>query len=168
MIPGRIKLFWLVALAMVVAAGAVTFVLVSKSRTEVGDLYRTYADMPGIDATFLHNFPLNDTLTIDVTILQATDSAGWERMKKDFAIADLPPEALPFVDPDAVMFKYAPKRDHSLPMDSVRLNNDYVVTSLGKWEISVFDIQKEEQIEAIMYYKLREQKSNKYKTKQIK
>ena len=157
MMPGKIKVFWLVSLVLVVAATAATAVKLWP-RVEVSDLYRTYADVPGIDATFLHNFPLNDTLTIDVTILQATDSAGWERLKKDFSIADLPPEALPFVDPDAVWFKYAPKRDHSLPMDSVRLNNDYVVTSLGKWEISVFDIQKEEQIEAIMYYKLREQK----------
>ena len=157
MMPGKIRAFWLVSLVLVVAAAAATVVRLWP-RVEVGDLYRTYADVPGIDATFLHNFPLNDTLTIDVTILQATDSAGWERLRKDFSIADLPPEALPFVDPDAVWFKYAPKRDHSLPMDSVRLNNDYVVTSLGKWEISVFDIQKEEQIEAIMYYKLREQK----------
>ena len=157
MMPGKIRAFWLVSLVLVVAAAAATVVRLWP-RVEVGDLYRTYADVPGIDATFLRNFPLNDTLTIDVTILHATDSAGWERLRKDFSIADLPPEALPFVDPDAVMFKYAPKRDHSLPMDSVRLNNDYVVTSLGKWEISVFDIQKEEQIEAIMYYKLREQK----------
>lgn len=167
MMPGKIRAFWLVSLVLVVAAAAATVVRLWP-RVEVGALYRTYADVPGIDATFLHNFPLNDTLTIDVTILQATDSAGWERLRKDFSIADLPPEALPFVAPDAVWFKYAPKRDHALPMDSVRLNNDYVVTSLGKWELSVFDIQKEEQIEAIMYYKLREQKSNKYKTKQIK
>lgn len=30
-------------------------------------------------ATFIRNFRINDSLTVDVILLQATDSAGWSK-----------------------------------------------------------------------------------------
>lgn len=150
MIPGRIKLFWLVSLAMVVAAGVVTFVLVSKPRVEVGDLYRTYADVPGIDATFLHNFPLNDTLTIDVTILQATDSAGWVLLLKDFDMTPPPPEVIEICGKDFIEMRQAPKNDYSGCRDTVLLNNDFIATSWYEKTIWVFVIETEEQYSAVL------------------
>ncbi|MBR4505919.1 MAG: hypothetical protein IKP21_04005, partial [Bacteroidales bacterium] len=44
---------------------------------EVSELYRAYMDTPGVDATFIRGFQVNDTVSVDVTLLQATDSAGW-------------------------------------------------------------------------------------------
>lgn len=51
---------------------------------ECSALYRHYAHADGIEATFLRGYQVNDTLSIDVTLLQATDSAGWIALKKDF------------------------------------------------------------------------------------
>ena len=51
---------------------------------ECSTLYRHYAHADGIEATFIHNYKVNDTLSIDITLLQATDSAGWIALKKDF------------------------------------------------------------------------------------
>ena len=127
-------------------------------------LYRTYADVPGIDATFLKNFPLNDTLTIDVTILQATDSAGWERLKADFSIKDYPPEALPYIDTAVASFKYAPKRDYTLEQDSVILNNDCIAISRSRRNVSVFDLQRKEQLDAILFYKVNQQNKKNHGT----
>ena len=51
-------------------------------------LYRHYAHADGIEATFIHNYKVNDTLSIDITLLQATDSAGWQHLRKDIKISD--------------------------------------------------------------------------------
>ncbi|MBR4506765.1 MAG: hypothetical protein IKP21_08325, partial [Bacteroidales bacterium] len=44
---------------------------------ECSELYRAYMDTPGVDATFIRGFQVNDTVSVDVTLLQTTDSAGW-------------------------------------------------------------------------------------------
>ena len=41
-------------------------------------LYRQWEHVDGVQATFIHNYPVNDTVSIDVTLLQATDPAGWD------------------------------------------------------------------------------------------
>jgi len=64
---------------------------------ECSDTYRRYKDVEGVAASFIKGFPVNDTLSLDVTTLQATDSAGWERLKKDFNISPIPPEVQAFV-----------------------------------------------------------------------
>ena len=53
---------------------------------ECSTLYRQYAHADGIEATFLRGYQVNDTLSIDVTLLQATDSAGWDLLQNDFSI----------------------------------------------------------------------------------
>ncbi|MBR4229526.1 MAG: hypothetical protein IKR83_02310 [Bacteroidales bacterium] len=55
---------------------------------ECSTLYRHYAHADGIEATFIHNYKVNDTLSIDITLLQATDSAGWQHLRKDIKISD--------------------------------------------------------------------------------
>ncbi len=55
---------------------------------ECSTLYRHYAHADGIEATFLRGYRVNDTLAIDVTLLQATDSAGWQHLRKDIKISD--------------------------------------------------------------------------------
>ena len=53
---------------------------------ECSALYRQYAHADGIEATFLRGYRVNDTLYIDVTLLQATDSISWGTLKKNFKI----------------------------------------------------------------------------------
>ena len=152
MIPGRIKLFWLVALVLVFATGSVSFILVSKPQTEADDLYRTYAAVPGIDATFLRNFPINDTLTIDVTILQATDSAGWERLIADFHIPDVPDRIQQMIDQgqDLITIRNVQKSDPTLPADIVDvLNNNVMATSRLYWTVCIFYTETEAEQDAV-------------------
>lgn len=47
---------------------------------ECSDVYRQYKDTPGIKASFIKDYPINDTTTIDVTMLQAQDSATWSEL----------------------------------------------------------------------------------------
>ncbi len=163
--PRHIKIFWRIvfALSLLTALAASLPFLWPRLFPSLyaTDAYRTYADRPGIDATCLHNFPLDDTLTIDVTILQATDSLGWETLKKDFNVKDFPPEVLSMTDSTSVSFKYAPKGDYSLPQDTVLLNNDVIVFSRHKHEILVFDIQNETQIDKLLSYRINNLKTKK-------
>ena len=53
---------------------------------EPSDLYRRYEHADGISAAFVKDYRVNDTLTLDVTLLQATDSAGWQQLIEDFEI----------------------------------------------------------------------------------
>ena len=50
------------------------------------EVYKRYSRAEGVRATYVKDFRVNDTLTVGVTLLEATDSAGWERMIKKFNI----------------------------------------------------------------------------------
>ena len=53
----------------------------------VSDLYRRYEHADGIAASYIHNFPVNDTVFVDVTLLETKDTALWDSLCKDFGIA---------------------------------------------------------------------------------
>ena len=51
------------------------------------EVYRRYAHVEGVEAAFVKGFPINDTLGVDVTLIRATDSAGWDYLMKVFHIS---------------------------------------------------------------------------------
>lgn len=53
---------------------------------ECSALYRSYLHRPGIQSTYIKGKRLNDTLRIDLTLLQATTPQGWAELQKDFNI----------------------------------------------------------------------------------
>ena len=55
---------------------------------ECSSLYREYYRVPGIEASFVKGYQVNDTLFLDVTLLRAKDSADWERLVEDFGLTE--------------------------------------------------------------------------------
>lgn len=53
---------------------------------QCSDLYKHYSNVEGIDATFIKDFKVNDTVFVDVTLLETKDSAQWDILCKDFGI----------------------------------------------------------------------------------
>lgn len=47
---------------------------------EGSELYQRYKDQPGVRVGFIKDFPLNDTLTCDVTTFEALTDEGWQLM----------------------------------------------------------------------------------------
>lgn len=47
---------------------------------ECSEVYRQWAGADGVEATFVRDYHVNDTIAVDVTLLQATDSAGWDTL----------------------------------------------------------------------------------------
>lgn len=67
--------------------------------------------MDGVDATFIKDFKVNDTVFVDVTLLEAIDSTGWDILKTDFKVPPPPLELQPLIDngEDLLFTKHIPK-----------------------------------------------------------
>lgn len=50
---------------------------------EGSELYQRCKDVPGVRVGFVKDFPLNDSLTCDVTTFEALTDEGWEWMLKE-------------------------------------------------------------------------------------
>ena len=116
---------------------------------QCSEVYKRYHKVEGVRATYIKNYPLNDTLTVGVTLLEATDSAGWEVLQRDFELIPLPPEALAFFDTNSVNLCLASKDDYCKGKDSIILNNDVIAVSYYRQQVSVFSIVTEKQLDAI-------------------
>lgn len=84
------KRFWTV-IAIVAVIEVLAIALVQQWRYifpshEVSDLYTHYEKVDGIDASFIKDFRVNDSVFIDVTLLEAKDSSGWALLCKDFDV----------------------------------------------------------------------------------
>ena len=92
---------------------------------ECSQIYRDYADNPHIAVAFIKDFPVNDTLRVDVTTLQATDSLGWETLKNEFHIISLSDNIQRKIEQgiDRVSTRIVSKTDPTLPMDTSELLN---------------------------------------------
>ncbi len=115
-------------------------------------LYEKYKDNPQVKASLLHDFRVNDTLAVDVTTLQATDSVGWETLKKDFHAFPLPENNQKKIDQgvDVISIHLAPKTDPTLPMDTTDLlNNNVVAISRLHQTVSIFNVTTRAEMDAV-------------------
>ena len=83
---------YLYSLAILLLSAALTLAVKYRPRglseEECGPLYRQYAHAPGIEASFVKGFRVNDTLAVDATLLRAKDTAAWERLVEDFGLTE--------------------------------------------------------------------------------
>ena len=136
--------------AAAILAVAVAVWRYTAPQRHVSDLYRRYENADGIAASYIHNFPVNDTLRVDVTLLEATTDSAWNGLVKEFNFGDQFNAELPS-DTNAVSFWFAPRNHYNLPMDSTLLNNDIVVASQYRKTMAVFHITSEDQVNAIVF-----------------
>ena len=65
---------------------------------ECSVLYQRYADSPDICATYIKNYRVNDTLTLNATLLEALTDSGWAELKHVLAIKE-PDKNLDLIQP---------------------------------------------------------------------
>ena len=118
---------------------------------EVSEVYTKYADTEGLNVTFLKNYRINDSVFVDVTLIEAVDSTAWNLIKEDFRIIT-PEEYNIHYDSTTVSMKFAPHGNYSSPMDTVLLNNDIILTHFTLKTLLVINIENEEQIKAVNKY----------------
>ena len=75
----------IIAVGLAVCAG---FFLFPRQLTpeECGALYQRYKDAEGIDASFIKDFPVNDTLATDALLLEAATDSAWCELLADFGM----------------------------------------------------------------------------------
>ena len=154
-----VRLLLLVALCLLTVGTAVTLKR-SQPRTlpesQCSLVYRHYAQEPGIEASFVKGFPLNDTVSIDVTLLHATTDPAWQRLKHDFGLDSLDPVFVDGLNEENFFSWFAPKSDYSQPIDAVeRTNNDCISCSLSDNMICVFHINNIFQYKCIQYWQFK-------------
>lgn len=116
---------------------------------EVSELYSKYEGTEGVNASYVKDYRINDTVFVNVTLIEALDPAHWETLKEEFKI-----DSLSQTDDNTVAFWFAPRNHYNEPMDAELLNNDIVAVDYYKHAIAVFELQSEKQIEAIFAYQI--------------
>ena len=127
------KRYWLITLVLCVVG--ITTVLAVRywprivHPGEPSGLYLRYKDNPHISAAFIKDFRVNDSLTLDVTILEARDSVGWDQLRIDFKRPILPPEIEKYINKhNSFAIKQVRSDDPGKGMDKENLaNNDFLV-----------------------------------------
>ena len=81
-----------ILLAVLIAALAVEvaycFNLWNIRGVKPSEVYNRYKDVPGVNAAYIKDYRVNDSVTVSVTLLEASDSASWAGLKQDFNVVD--------------------------------------------------------------------------------
>ena len=82
---------WTITLIVILAVAAAVPACKYWPRTtddsECSAYYRSWQHRDGVQATYIKGKSLNDTLRVDLTLLQATDAEGWALLCREFDIA---------------------------------------------------------------------------------
>jgi hypothetical protein len=151
--PKQLLLPAIIFLAIVLVALAVRLWPRTVPFDQCSDLYKQYANVEGIDATFIKDYKVNDTVFVDVTLLEAIDSVGWATLKKDFEVPNPPPVAQQFIDngKDLIGVKLIPK---STTTDTILTPypNDVLAFSHLKRSLIVFHTKNKAEEHAVLFY----------------
>ncbi len=152
--------FWVYfVLVLAVALGAITLVYrwqrIFPSK-EVSELYRRYANTEGIEVSYVKRYRINDTLTVDVTLIEAADTSVWNQICDDFSIP------LPNNVPEEIREEYL--SDQSFEQkgknDTIEINGnqvyrkDLLIFSRKKMMLCVYHSLTYEQYDAIINHEI--------------
>ena len=122
---------------------------------ECSPLYRQYAGHEDIEATFVKDYPVDDTTLVDVTLLQATTDSAWESLCIAFTpyeFADSNKYINNLIhDTTSVTFRAVSKDDYRVKVTPATANNYDCFTLTAKQKsICIFHTKNEEQLLPIM------------------
>lgn len=140
-----------IALLIVLAgiALSLTFLLCPRQlpEEECSGIYRQYCHTPGIKAAFIKDYPLDDSTTINVTMLQACDSTTWDKVLMQLHHLNKKSG----FRPQKVSFKLIPKRNSGSHAENNRItDNDLVASYFVDLTIGIFHLENEHQYDAII------------------
>ena len=65
---------------------------------EVSELYTRYEHVEGLEVSYIKDFKVNDTVFVDVTMLEAKTDSAWALLKRDFEVGEPPQECQDMID----------------------------------------------------------------------
>ena len=153
--PFNKKRFWLIIAILALVEALVCYVVLQREylfpSDEVSEIYDRYEKVEGIDVSFVKDYKVNDTLFVDVTLLEAKDSVGWTTLQADFHVPVIPEEYRKLLaNSSSVDFWLASKKDPTIKTDTIISHNDLIVMSRQRQTICVCHIENKHQADAIM------------------
>ncbi|MCQ2260551.1 MAG: hypothetical protein MJZ77_04055 [Bacteroidales bacterium] len=98
----KIAKFWTrFGIILMIALGVITLVFRWHRifpTDEVSELYTRYEHVEGLDVSYIKDFKVNDTVCVDVTMLEAKTDSAWVLLKRDFEVAELTQEYQDMID----------------------------------------------------------------------
>ena len=150
-------IFVLIVVAAIVVGLAVRYVPSVVPYWQCSEVYKRYSKVEGVCASYIKDYRINDTLTLGVTLLEATTDSGWAMLQEDFGLPVIPKEVEEFFygDSNRVSVKSCPK---SVPLytDRDTLADDIIAISFFKRIICHFVIESKEQKRLILRKKVDE------------
>lgn len=148
--------FWAIfCVILAVALGVITLVhrwhRVFPS-DEVSDIYMKYAEREDIDVSFVKKYRVNDTVFVDVTLLEAKDTTAWEELCKDFDIASITQFPVEFRESLTVSNSYSLRviKDSTDTDCGVEYSRNVIIFSYPKMSMCIFHNMNYKQYNAIV------------------
>ena len=143
--------FLLLTLLGVAAVAAWRYLLPER---HVNDLYRRYHNADGIAASYIPHFPVNDTLTLDVTLLEATTDSAWQALCADFAIIDIV-KTIEQADPHIVFSRQISRHDYTQVLLGDSPDAECLAISCDSRTFAVFHTRNTAEIHAVFCYNMK-------------
>lgn len=123
---------------------------------ECSEIYQKYAKQPEIKASFIQDYKINDTVSVNVTLLQSIDSTGWATLLKDFNIAELNSEIRQIINngDDMVFTSQVSKYDYSHIIKGYSPDVELLAVSYLMKSVCIFHVNNEDEIHAVLFYNL--------------
>ena len=160
----------LITLLTCILIAVVAVVAIRYPRTvpyeQCSEVYKRYSRVEGVRATYVKDYRINDTLTIGVTLLEATDSAGWEYLMKQL---NIPPEMQMVLKQRDIFEWQSPRGKPEIRAitkgegcDTSLTENDIEICtcSFNRLQMCVFHTRTKNEVAAIRNYNYNEMTTN--------
>lgn len=150
------KTGWIITIlsVLVIASGGIAVKLWPRTVPveECSTVYREYAGKPGIKASYVKDYRINDITTINVTTIQATTDSAWLCLLHDFITDSLLTKHLNQLQlKNAIQFSIQSKLDYHKPADiSSPEGFDLIALSTKQSSVSIFHTENISQLRAII------------------
>ena len=144
---------WIIAFVVLTAVGVgcVAWWHYVRPQQQVSDLYRRYEHVDGIAASYIHNYPVNDTLSLDVTLLEATTDSSWQALCSDFDISRVVEEMLQ-IKPDIVFCRQVNRHDYTQVVLGDAPDAELLTISCDSKTLAIFHTCNKNDIRAVFCY----------------
>lgn len=144
------KRIWIITGALLVLAlGVVTAChFLCQGKPEVSEYYSRYEHQEGVRVGFIHHFPFDDSTQVDVTTIEALDSAGWAWMQEEFDHPPLTERQRQLIDDgeDVLQtWQLEPATGHH-----------FVFLSYGHRSLCIVQVDDEQQLNSVINYQLKQ------------
>lgn len=153
--PKQFLLPTIIFLAIVLVALAVRLWPRTVPFDQCSDLYKQYANVEGIDASFIKDYKVNDTLTLDVTLLEATTDSAWQALCADFALSDIVKNIMQ-IDPCAIFSRQVNCHDYTQVVRGDSPDAELLAISCDTKTFTVFHTHNAAEMHAVFCYNYEE------------